>query len=66
MTAGLPGVVFMACGAIGPLPERWQIPAQLLGMLTAPALSAVYASGLLLWFTGTDGGARLAARLAPA
>ncbi|MEV7898793.1 DUF418 domain-containing protein, partial [Streptomyces cyaneofuscatus] len=44
---------------------RWEIPAFILGMLTAPALSAAYASGLLLWFT-TPRGARLAARLAPA
>ncbi|MFE9010727.1 DUF418 domain-containing protein [Streptomyces cyaneofuscatus] len=62
---GLPGGVLMAAGAVGPLGARWEIPAFILGMLTAPALSAAYASGLLLWFT-TPRGARLAARLAPA
>ncbi|MFD8058612.1 DUF418 domain-containing protein [Streptomyces cyaneofuscatus] len=65
LAVGLPGGVLMAAGAVGPLGARWEIPAFILGMLTAPALSAAYASGLLLWFT-TPRGARLAARLAPA
>ncbi|MFE8973520.1 DUF418 domain-containing protein [Streptomyces cyaneofuscatus] len=65
LAVGLPGGVLMAAGTVGPLGARWEIPAFILGMLTAPALSAAYASGLLLWFT-TPRGARLAARLAPA
>lgn len=55
----------MAAGTVGPLGARWEIPMFVVGMLTAPALSAAYASGLLLWFT-TPRGARFAARLAPA
>ncbi|MGA5046235.1 DUF418 domain-containing protein [Streptomyces arboris] len=65
LAVGLPGGVLMAAGTVGPLGARWEIPAFILGMLTAPALSAAYASGLLLWFT-TPRGARLAAMLAPA
>ncbi|WP_326705743.1 DUF418 domain-containing protein [Streptomyces cyaneofuscatus] len=65
LVVGLPGGALMAAGTVGPLGARWQIPTFILGMLTAPALSAAYASGLLLWFT-TPRGARLAARLAPA
>ncbi|MEV4877240.1 DUF418 domain-containing protein [Streptomyces cyaneofuscatus] len=65
LAVGLPGGALMAAGTVGPLGARWEIPAFILGMLTAPALSAAYASGLLLWFT-TPRGARLAARLAPA
>ncbi|MFE7478776.1 DUF418 domain-containing protein [Streptomyces sp. NPDC057552] len=62
---GLPGGALMAAGMVGPLGARWEVPLFLVGMITAPALSAAYASGLLLWFT-TPRGARLAARLAPA
>lgn len=65
LVVGLPGGALMAAGSVGPLPARWQIPTFVVGMLTAPALSAAYASGLLLWST-TPRGARLAARLAPA
>ncbi|WP_103531293.1 DUF418 domain-containing protein [Streptomyces sp. SM11] len=65
LAVGLPGGALMAAGTVGPLGARWEIPMFVVGMLTAPALSAAYASGLLLWFT-TPGGARLAARLAPA
>ncbi|WNF27182.1 DUF418 domain-containing protein [Streptomyces sp. C11-1] len=65
LAAGLPGGALMAAGTVGPLDARWEIPLFLVGMLTAPALSAAYASGLLLWFT-TPRGARFAARLAPA
>ncbi|MGW6636801.1 DUF418 domain-containing protein [Streptomyces cyaneofuscatus] len=65
LAVGLPGGVLVAAGTVGPLGARWEIPAFILGMLTAPALSAAYASGLLLWFT-TPRGAHLAARLAPA
>ncbi|MFJ3396290.1 DUF418 domain-containing protein [Streptomyces microflavus] len=65
LAVGLPGGVLMAAGTVGPLGARWEIPMFIVGMLTAPALSGVYACGLLLWFT-TPRGARLAARLAPA
>ncbi|MFD3415912.1 DUF418 domain-containing protein [Streptomyces cyaneofuscatus] len=65
LAVGLPGGVLMAAGTVGPLGARWEIPMFIVGMLTAPALSAAYACGLLLWFT-TPRGARLAARLAPA
>ena len=51
LAVGLPGGALMAAGTVGPLGARWEIPAFILGMLTAPALSAAYASGLLLWFT---------------
>lgn len=65
LAVGLPGGALMAAGTVGPLGARWAVPTFIVGMLTAPALSAAYASGLLLWFT-TPRGARLAARLAPA
>ncbi|MEV6077978.1 DUF418 domain-containing protein [Streptomyces sp. NPDC052069] len=65
LLVGLPGGALMAAGAVGPLSARWEILLFVVGMITAPALSAAYASGLLLWFT-TPRGAALAARLAPA
>ncbi|MFQ6853434.1 DUF418 domain-containing protein [Streptomyces sp. 35M1] len=65
LAVGLPGGALMAAGTVGPLGARWTVPTFIVGMLTAPALSAAYASGLLLWFT-TPRGARLAAKLAPA
>ncbi|MEU6626786.1 DUF418 domain-containing protein [Streptomyces parvus] len=65
LAVGLPGGALMAAGTVGPLGARWAVPTFIVGMLTAPALSAAYASGLLLWFT-TPRGARLAAELAPA
>ncbi|MGY3682629.1 DUF418 domain-containing protein [Streptomyces sp. TE33382] len=65
LLVGLPGGALMAAGTVGPLSARWEIPMFVVGMVTAPALSAAYASGLLLWFT-TPRGAAVAARLAPA
>ncbi|MBB1243841.1 DUF418 domain-containing protein, partial [Streptomyces durbertensis] len=62
---GVPGGVLMALGTVGPLSDRWEVPASVLGMVTAPALSVAYASGLLLWFR-TARGARVASWLAPA
>ncbi|MGW0787489.1 DUF418 domain-containing protein [Streptomyces sp. NPDC002911] len=62
---GLPGSLFMAAGLLGPLSHRWETLGLVVGILTAPALSAAYVSGLLLWF-GRERGAATAARLAPA
>ncbi|WP_274558840.1 DUF418 domain-containing protein [Streptomyces spiramyceticus] len=65
LCVGLPGALFMAAGVTGPLPGRWELLASAVGMITAPALSAAYASALLLWLRTRRGG-RVAARLAPA
>ncbi|MGW7053938.1 DUF418 domain-containing protein [Streptomyces sp. NPDC054887] len=65
LCVGLPAAAFSASGATGPLPARWEMLAAMTGVVTAPALSAAYVAGLLLWF-GTPGGARAAGILAPA
>ncbi|WP_323369608.1 DUF418 domain-containing protein [Streptomyces alkaliterrae] len=62
---GVPGGVLMALGTVGPLSDQWEVPAFVLGLVAAPALSVAYASGLLLWFR-TARGARVASWLAPA
>ncbi|MGW7195501.1 DUF418 domain-containing protein [Streptomyces chryseus] len=65
LCVGLPAAALSACGAAGPLPARWELFAAMVGVVMAPALSAAYVAGLLLWF-GTPGGARAAGILAPA
>lgn len=65
LAVGVPGALFSAAGLAGPLSERWTLLGLAVGMVTAPALSAAYAAGLLLWF-GTRRGAAAARVLAPA
>ncbi|MGW1651121.1 DUF418 domain-containing protein [Streptomyces atratus] len=65
LAIGVPGAVFSAAGTAGPLPERWELFGLAVGLAAAPALSAAYATGLLLWFT-TPSGAATARVLAPA
>ncbi|AXE87514.1 DUF418 domain-containing protein [Streptomyces sp. Go-475] len=48
LAVGVPGAVFFASAAQGPLGDRWQLLGIGVGMLTAPALSAAYACVLLL------------------
>ncbi|MFD3701400.1 DUF418 domain-containing protein [Streptomyces sp. NPDC058646] len=62
---GLPGSLFMALAVSGPLGPRWAIPGEMVGTITAPALTAAYVCGALLLMQ-TARGARLAALLAPA
>ncbi|MGW6857470.1 DUF418 domain-containing protein [Streptomyces xanthophaeus] len=62
---GLPGSVFMALAVSGPLGPRWALFGELVGMVTAPALTAAYVCGMLL-FLDTARGARVTALLAPA
>ncbi|MER5487442.1 DUF418 domain-containing protein [Streptomyces sp. NPDC002812] len=62
---GLPGSLFMAVAAGGALGPRWTLLGTVVGMVTAPALTAAYVCGLLL-FMRTARGARTAALLAPA
>lgn len=65
MCVGVPAAAFSAAGTAGPLSVRWELLAAMTGLVMAPALSAAYAAGLLLWF-GTRSGARAAGVLAPA
>ncbi|MFF8612637.1 DUF418 domain-containing protein [Streptomyces sp. NPDC015350] len=65
LAVGLPGAALSAACVAGPLPERWAVLGPAIGVVTAPALSAAYATGLLLWF-GTPGGTAVARALAPA
>ncbi|HET6858380.1 MAG TPA: DUF418 domain-containing protein [Streptomyces sp.] len=65
LCVGLPGAVLLAAGTVGPLPPRWELFALAVGTVTAPALTAAYASALLLWLR-TPRGARTVAALAPA
>ncbi|MGW1190381.1 DUF418 domain-containing protein [Streptomyces sp. NPDC002559] len=65
LVVGLPGAALSAACVVGPLPERWAVLGLAVGVVTAPALSAAYATGLLLWF-GTPGGTAVARVLAPA
>ncbi|WP_055531704.1 DUF418 domain-containing protein [Streptomyces graminilatus] len=48
LALGVPGAVFSASTSQGPLDERWQYLGLGVGILTAPALSAAYACGILL------------------
>ncbi|MFE4264221.1 DUF418 domain-containing protein [Streptomyces sp. NPDC056883] len=62
---GLPGSLFMAVAAGGALGPRWALLGTVVGMVTAPALTAAYVCGLLL-FMKTARGGRAALLLAPA
>ncbi|MFJ1543661.1 DUF418 domain-containing protein [Streptomyces sp. NPDC088246] len=57
LAIGVPGAVFSAAGMAGPLPERWELFGLAVGLAAAPALSAAYATGLLLWFAMPSGAA---------
>ncbi|MFH9005364.1 DUF418 domain-containing protein [Streptomyces afghaniensis] len=48
LAVGVPGAVLFASAAEGPLDDRWHFLGIGVGMLTAPALSAAYASLVLL------------------
>ncbi|MFD3681678.1 DUF418 domain-containing protein [Streptomyces sp. NPDC058613] len=65
VAAGLPGSVFMALATSGPLGPRWAVLGQMVGTVTAPALTAAYVCGMLLLMR-TARGARVMAVLAPA
>ncbi|MFF8912048.1 DUF418 domain-containing protein [Streptomyces sp. NPDC015032] len=65
LAIGVPGAVCSAAAMAGPLPERWELFGLAVGLAAAPALSAAYATGLLLWFA-TPSGAATARALAPA
>ncbi|MFD5144373.1 DUF418 domain-containing protein [Streptomyces sp. NPDC058401] len=62
---GLPGSLFMALAGSGVLGPRWTLLGPVVGMVTAPALTAAYVCGMLL-FMKTARGARTALLLAPA
>ncbi|MFI2350846.1 DUF418 domain-containing protein [Streptomyces sp. NPDC019443] len=62
---GLVGGVFMAVCSYGPLDNRWFYIGRAAGVLTAPALTAAYACGLLL-LVRTRAGRRIGDALAPA
>ncbi|MEU9983552.1 DUF418 domain-containing protein [Streptomyces sp. NPDC050856] len=62
---GLPGSLFMALAVSGPLNPRWAFPGEMVGTVTAPALTAAYVCGALLLME-TVPGARIAALFAPA
>ncbi|MFF3214783.1 DUF418 domain-containing protein [Streptomyces sp. NPDC002886] len=65
VVVGLPGSLFMALAAGGALGPRWILLGSVVGMVTAPALTAAYVCGMLL-FTKTARGGRTARLLAPA
>ncbi|MGW1492519.1 DUF418 domain-containing protein [Streptomyces sp. NPDC002402] len=62
---GLPGSLFMALAVSGPLGPRWTILGEMVGIVTAPALTGAYVCGLLLLMK-TARGARIAVSFAPA
>ncbi|WP_223838014.1 DUF418 domain-containing protein [Streptomyces venezuelae] len=64
-TVGLPGSLFMALAISGPLGPRWAVLGQMVGTVTAPALTAAYVCGMLRLMQ-TARGARIAALFAPA
>ncbi|WP_245979154.1 DUF418 domain-containing protein [Streptomyces diacarni] len=65
LPVGLAGSVFMAVCGNGPLEPRWSALGTAVGALTAPALTAAYAAGLVLLLR-TRAGGRLGRLLAPA
>ncbi|MET9851522.1 DUF418 domain-containing protein [Streptomyces sp. NPDC006450] len=65
VAVGLPGSLFMAVAAGGALGPRWLLIGSVVGMVTAPALTAAYVCGMLL-FMKTARGGRAALLLAPA
>jgi uncharacterized protein len=56
LAVGVPGAVFFASAAQGPLDDRWHLLGIGVGTLTAPALSAAYACLLLLLLDSPWGG----------
>ncbi|MGW7330374.1 DUF418 domain-containing protein [Streptomyces sp. NPDC054840] len=62
---GLPGSLFMALTVSGLLGPRWSILGEMVGTVTAPALTAAYICGMLLLMK-TARGVRIAAVFAPA
>ncbi|EPJ42371.1 hypothetical protein STAFG_0573 [Streptomyces afghaniensis 772] len=65
LVVGVPGAVFFASAAQGPLDDRWHFLGIGIGMLTAPALSAAYA-GLVLLLLESSWGDRLQRLFVPA
>lgn len=65
LPVGLTGGLFMAACTHGPLDSGWFHIGRAAGVLTAPALTAAYACGLLL-LVRTPAGRKLASGLAPA
>ncbi|WP_327305591.1 DUF418 domain-containing protein [Streptomyces sp. NBC_01298] len=65
VAVGLPGSLFMALATGGALGPRWSLLGSVVGMVTAPALTAAYVCGMLL-FMRTARGGRTAELLAPA
>ncbi|MCJ0868711.1 DUF418 domain-containing protein [Streptomyces sp. AP-93] len=65
VAVGLPGSLFMALAAGGALGPRWFLFGSVVGMVTAPALTAAYVCGMLLFMKTAPGG-RVALLLAPA
>ncbi|MFJ2746341.1 DUF418 domain-containing protein [Streptomyces sp. NPDC087440] len=63
LAVGLPAAALAATLELGP--ERWSMLGSALGALTAPALTAAYLAGMLLFFR-TRPGRRVVAVLAPA
>ncbi|MET9393429.1 DUF418 domain-containing protein [Streptomyces sp. NPDC006624] len=55
LAVGVPGAVFFASAAEGPLDGRWHLLGIGVGILTAPALSAAYACLLLLLLRSARG-----------
>ncbi|MEU0360390.1 DUF418 domain-containing protein [Streptomyces cyaneofuscatus] len=62
---GLPGSVFMAVCAYGPLPDQWFVLGKAVGVLTAPALTGAYVC-LLLALSASGRGTRAGALFAAA
>ncbi|MFJ7270582.1 DUF418 domain-containing protein [Streptomyces sp. NPDC099050] len=65
VAVGLPGSLFMALAAGGAFGSRWSLLGSVVGTVTAPALTAAYVCGMLL-FMKTARGGRTARLLAPA
>lgn len=61
LPAGLAGGVVTACCANGPLDSRWFLVGHAVSLLTAPALTASYACGLLLLTGARPAAARVLA-----
>lgn len=66
LAVGLPGAAFYACTALRTSGVVREVQGLSISLMTAPFLSAAYASGLMLLFTTARGGRALADLLAPA